>query len=206
MDIILLDGSPKSKGSTSECILKAVEERLSGNKIEWCNARKYDIKSLSEMIINSKVLVIIFPLYVDGIPSHLLRLLEELQTVLMDEEKDVMVYVIVNNGFYEAKQNKLALEMMRLWTEKSGLKWGAGMGIGAGAMMQAAPIGKGPLTSIGKVLYGFTENIQKKKSESDVFAEPNFPRFLYKGMAHIGWRRQAKGNGISRKELHKKLV
>lgn len=48
------------------------------------------------------------------------------------------VYCLVNCGFYEGHQNKLAIEMMGNWCEKAGIKWGEEVGIGAGGMIKFA--------------------------------------------------------------------
>jgi hypothetical protein len=71
------------------------------------------------------VLVFAFPLYVDGIPSHLLNCLRKLEKFFGGlDKKDIMVYSLGNCGFYEGDQNKLAIEMMENWCAKAGLKWG----------------------------------------------------------------------------------
>lgn len=50
------------------------------------------------------------------------------KTILSEEQtfqrKDIMVYSIVNNGFYEGKQNRIVIEQMKHWCKAVGLKWG----------------------------------------------------------------------------------
>ncbi len=59
-----------------------------------------------------KVLVFVFPLYVDSIPSQLLQFL-----IILGERKDlnhdIMVYCVVNNGFFEGTQNYIAIQQMK---------------------------------------------------------------------------------------------
>ena len=73
-------------------------------------------------------------MYVDGIPSNLLKLLVE-----FEKEKVIKsgtkIYCIVNNGFYEGKQNRLAILQMKNWCEKVKADWGQGIGVGAGELL-----------------------------------------------------------------------
>lgn len=201
MKIVFLDGSPKCKDSTSQYLLKSLETRLIGCDILWHDAREYNIDTLADKILASDALVLAFPLYVDSIPSHLLLALTKLQPLLLASSCRTKVYTIVNCGFYDAVQNNIAVNMIRTWCDKSGLFWGQGISIGAGGMVQTAPIGKGPCTSIGKNFDCFAANILGLKSADSLYTAPNFPRFLYKTAAHIGWRSQAKKNGLKIKDL-----
>lgn len=202
MNITYLDGSPKAKGSNSLYLLKALAEKMTdGTTPYWADARKYDLLLMAQKIKESDALVIAFPLYVDGIPSHLLQLLEELQPLLKVNQQ-VHLYTIVNCGFYEARQNHIALSMMKLWCQKSGLTWGLGIGIGAGGMVQVGPLGRGPATNLGKAFDLLTNFIDKKQSSEDIFVEPNFPRFLYKAAAQMGFRSDAKKNTLKPASLY----
>jgi hypothetical protein len=73
--------------------------------------------------------------------------------------------------------------------------------VGAGGMAQAAPVGTGPSTNLGKAFDKLVLNIEKLDSRETLDITPNFPRFLYKTMAHIGWNTEGKKNGLRRKEL-----
>lgn len=150
-------------------------------------------------------LVFAFPLYVDGIPSHLLNCLIQLEkTFAAIYRKDINVYALVNCGFYEGHQNRMAIEMMENWCFKARLNWGQGIGIGAGGMLPVikdVPIGRGPKKNLGKSLKKFATNILKSDSDQNIFITANFPRFLYKFAAEMGWRKSIKKNGLKRKDL-----
>lgn len=205
MNIILLDGSPKAKDSASAHILKHLEGMLPETSATHFHARSRENDVLLSAAMDSDAIVIAFPPYVDGVPGHLLRLLsEQLEPGLSGKRCGAMVYAAVNSGFFEARQNRIALEMIKCWAQKSGLQWGQGVGIGSGPMLQAAPLGYGPSANAGKALTALVENILQKRGGENLFADPNFPRFLYKTMAHLGWRKDARRFGISAKELYAK--
>jgi hypothetical protein len=128
----------------------------------------------------------------------LLRLLDEGRNEIWKAAPEARIYAVVNNGFFEGRQNAIAFEMMRNFAVCAGLKWGHGVGVGAGGMIQAAPVGRGPMNHLGKALDLLAGNIVNGQTADDYMFEPNFPRFLYKAIAHLGWRLQSRKNGLKR--------
>lgn len=215
MVIATLNGSPKVKDSNSEVYLSIIEESLSKEN----TTKRYSInKSLLKeeeisMIIKSDILIVAFPLYVDGIPAHLLEEMILLEKAYKEKEhKDTIVYVIANNGFYEGDQNKYALAMVKNFCTRANIIWGQGIGIGAGEMnggmiKGGMPLGRGPLTSLGKAMVLLIENIKNKVSKEDIYVKPNLPSFAFKYMVHrTFWNVNAKKNGITKKEMNVRLV
>lgn len=127
-------------------------------------------KKQYEDIKNSDALIFAFPLYIDSIPSHLLRLLVDLEEQTFSK-KDIMVYCLVNNGFFEGKQNWIAIEQMKNWCKAVGLIWGQAVGIGAGEMMpfiKDIPLGHGPNKNIGGAIDTFSHNILSGNTGTDL--------------------------------------
>jgi multimeric flavodoxin WrbA len=205
MKIALINGSPKSKDSSSEFILDALQKRLSNPTVPIAvsNVKKQEQKEILEAIQGCNAMVFAFPLYVDGLPSHLLEFLDEAKYAIALNAPDAKVYCLVNNGFYEARQNSIAIAMMKSFCKHSGIAWGYGVGIGAGGMIHVAPAGHGPMKNLGRVLDRLADNIYGLKTIEDCFVEPNFPRLLYMFAAHWGWKAQGKRNGLKVKQLYK---
>ncbi|HBR23998.1 MAG TPA: hypothetical protein DD782_05515, partial [Firmicutes bacterium] len=138
----LINGSPKANSSVSGAILKDLRKRLSDHQdqLEAGTCDTYAVYHFSKPQINQQdlaelaacdTLVFAFPLYVDGIPSHLLSCLSQMEGYLKPlASKEMRVYAIVNCGFYEGRQNQHALDMMQNWCAKTRLIWGHGLGIG----------------------------------------------------------------------------
>lgn len=206
MKIGLINGSPKTKESASETFLEILKEILGEDNAysDWgLHQPKIELSQIEEIAQND-VLIFAFPLYVDGIPSHLLYCLKELQNYFESHQKEATVYVMVNSGFIEGQQNKLALEMMENWCAKAKLNWGQGMGIGGGGMLASlhnVPLGSGPRKNLGIGFIKFSDSIQQCQFGDMLFISPNFPRFAYIYFAHRGWDMQAKNNGLKRKDL-----
>lgn len=206
MKILLVNGSPKSKNSASEVLEGALCERL-GNSHQYvkCHAIKTSAAQMQQAAEGCAAIVILFPLYVDGLPSHLLRLLEEVKEGIAKAAPGAKVYGVANNGFIEGQQNRLALQVLENFCAASGLLWGQGLGIGGGGMVGTMPFNKGPLKNIGLALETLAANISALKTAPNIYTQPNFPRFLYIMAAHIGWRSMGKKNGLRAKQLHNKL-
>ena len=140
----LINGSPKGKNATSLKLLNGLRgylEEKDGNEVleireyTWNNpkSREDDFDS----VLECDAIVYAFPLYVDSIPGHLLSVLVELdkyiKNIRMDSSKgikDIKVYSIVNNGFFDGKQNCLAIDNLDYWCKRVGFKLEQSIGLG----------------------------------------------------------------------------
>ena len=204
MRICMVNGSPKRAGGASEELLKVLEKHL-GAEHDYirCTTADIDPQELAENIGNSDAAVISFPLYSDGVPSHLLRLLLSIETSFTESVK---LYVIVNNGFYESRQDRIALDMMHLFCDRAGLEWGQGVGIGGGGMIRRGMADRpGQMKKAFRALGVLAENITSGERKEDIYIDPGIPRSLYMFGGNIGWKRMAKKNGLNSRELKEKV-
>lgn len=207
MNIALVNGSPKFKNSVSGNILSSLIPNLQDNNIiEEYVFRTNEIKIDDlEHIAKCNVIVFAFPLYVDGIPSHLLRCLNQMEKYLSSNiNNEIYVYAIINIGFYEGKQAAIAIEMMKNWAEKANVKWGQGIGIGGGGMMsmtEKSAESKGLMKSAYNSLTSLANNILSRTSSDEIYTQPGIPRIVYKIGGEMGWRQTAKENGLKTKDL-----
>ena len=209
MKIGIINGSPRGKKSNSEILINYLYSLLEGHKINkyYSFFNKIDSEIKSE-IHNTDALIFAFPLYVDSIPSHLL------DTIVKFEEEKIInsktkIYCIVNNGFFEGKQNQLAILQMKNWCKKIGAEWGQGVGIGAGEILsylEKVPLGKGPLKNLGKALNQLSNNIKTLNSDNEIYINPNWSRLLYWIQGTISWIIKARKNKLKMKELFGKAI
>ena len=207
MKIIIINGSPKTLKSNSEILGNYLFPLLKENNIKKYYSIYFQLNGKTKNeIYNSDVLIFIFPLYVDGIPSNLLKLLVkfEKENVVRPETK---IYCIVNNGFYEGKQNFLALLHMKNWCKKVNAKWGQGIGIGSGELLpylKKFKLGQGPLKNLEKILNKFSRNILTLNSDKNIYINPNWPKILYFIQGSFSWILKARKNNLKIRELFKK--
>lgn len=212
MNIAMINGSPKLRKSNSDLLLKTLEPLIStGHEITHYNINKKPLTpgQYSELC-GMDILIIAFPLYVDGVPSHLFRMLVTLEEYMKTRrEKDIYVYTLMNNGFFEGKQNHIALEIIQNWCIRSGLIFGQGLGQGAYEMMdfiEKVPLGTGPLKNLGKAMESLAHNVQSQSKDESMLFSPNFPRFAWKFAAtHSFWNATAKKNGLKKKDIRRTL-
>jgi hypothetical protein len=210
MKIAFINGSPKAKGSASICILEELKAFIDKQHTFLDYSFRQPGLKLEQMIALSEcdVLIFAFPLYVDGIPSHMLHCLIMLEEFFKTvQNKKITIYTFVNSGFYEARQNALAVEMMHHWCKRSGLKWGQGVAIGAGGMLPMVtnvPVGHGPKRNLGNAFKILSTNISNLLEGETIYVTTNFPRFAYKISAEFGWRQRVKANGLKRKDLFRR--
>ena len=207
MKISIVNGSPKAIKSNSEILGNYLSSLLKENEIKeyYSIYARLDDKIKNE-IHNSDILIFLFPLHVDGIPSNLLKLL-----VKFEEEKviksETKIYCIANNGFYEGKQNRLAILQMKNWCEKVKANWGQGIGVGAGELLpylKKYKLGQGPLKNLGNVLDEFSSNILTLKSDKDIYVNPNWLKSLYFFQGTISWILKGRKNNLRVRELFRK--
>lgn len=207
MKITIINGSPKTVKSNSEILGNYLFPLLKENNIKKYYSIYFQLNDKTKNeIYNSDVLIFIFPLYVDGIPSNLLKLLVkfEKENVVRPETK---IYCIVNNGFYEGKQNFLALLHMKNWCKKVNAKWGQGIGIGSGELLpylKKFKLGQGPLKNLEKILNRVSRNILTLNSDKNIYINPNWPKILYFIQGSFSWILKARKNNLKIRELFKK--
>ncbi|WP_438435187.1 flavodoxin family protein [Gorillibacterium sp. sgz500922] len=208
MKIVLVNGSPKPAKSNSGFLLAALEPLVAeGNELVSLRVNpKPLLPSQVEELCSADAIVLAFPLYVDAIPSQLMSVLVEVEALRRrDSSKRVRVYALINNGFYEGQQSRIAVDILRHWCDRCGFQFGMAVGQGAGEMlgsMEKVPLGHGPLKNLGKAMEKLAAAIRRGDSAESVHIQPNFPRIAWRLAAvHGFWHPTAKKNGLKKKDL-----
>ena len=210
MKIALINASPKIKNSNSELILSDLKHYLN-NKCEIIEANlsfNADFDSIYTQIKNTDSWLFAYPLYVDNMPSHLMKFLEWLSDNQLCTNKR-NIYAICNCGFYEGVQAECAINVVKFWCNKTSNIFGGGVGIGGGEAFDAIksiPVGFGPKASIDKALCTLAEAIVNKTATDSKYVNLNYPRFLYKLGATGRWHKEIRQNGGKVKDLGRQLT
>ena len=225
MKIALINGSPKFKENASGKLLDLVKEAAGAAGLDTTDCR--DMSNFVEIqfrkpqpptaeqlaqLAEADAWVFAFPLYVDGIPGHLLHVLTELEAARASaglSNPQRKIYGICNCGFYEGQQNEPALDVLKNWTAKCGYIWGGGVGVGGGGATIS-------LTGMGKVGHFFMGPINKALSKqaaaigngqtlANQYVSIALPRWIYTFCAHDGWKKKIKANGGKVEDLERRL-
>ena len=213
---LLLIGSPKVKNSTSESLGNYLVEGL--NKKGWIYEKlnilstlKNDEEELIQKVNDTDLLIISFPLYVDSLPSSLIKAIELIGVNRREKKNETnqSLVAIVNSGFPEAFQSDTALRICESFSKKANFKWLGGLAMGCGPTINGRPIEAfgGMTKKIVTALDMATEAIINDEiisSEAiEIMANKMFPTWLYTLVASQTWKGQAKRYNMQ-KELYAK--
>lgn len=202
IDVALVSGSPKKKYSTSGKMIEELKTLIPEDKnvAQLCLSGTVLDEKAMQILTEAETLVFSFPLYVDSVPSQLLRCLKDAERNFADKNVHKNVYAIINCGFYEGEQTETAMKMVENWCMRCGFTFGGGLGVGAGGMWHSikdVTPGHGPKKTYGKHLCELAEKIDQQAEYGRTFTTVNFPRIAYKMAGESGWKKAAKKNGIT---------
>ena len=131
MNVLLLNVSPKSRGSASAFYTSLLRLFLTGCEVQVCQLRRAgDHENVFALLPWADAVVISAPLYVDAAPAHVAAFLEQAQQRCKETPCRFTLYAISNCGFPEGHQNELHLRIYEAWCRCAGVSWGGGLGIG----------------------------------------------------------------------------
>lgn len=209
---LLLVGSPKKSNSSSDSIGSYLLDKLSENgyttdKLSIISSLKNDeaTETLLEAVNNAELIILTFPLYVDSLPTGVIKSFE-LIAAHRAKNKSTSVQrmiAISNSGFPESFQNRTALDICRCFANSVGFKWSGSLALGCGGSVAGRPLKEqsGMLRNVIKSLDLTCEalvNNQSIPSEAkNLMEKPFVPKWLYLFIGNMGWKKAAKKNGCS---------
>lgn len=140
MKTLMINASPKKKLSVSAYFLFVLRTFTFGKVKKETLRNKGDHVRLLEAIGEADNIVFFLPLYVDGVPSHVLAFLKEAERYCRENGKKANIYAVSNSGFIEGCQNRALMEIFANFCKRSGLEWCGGIGIGGGVMLNVMRI------------------------------------------------------------------
>lgn len=140
MKTLFINGSPKKRFCASSYFLFLQRLFVGGDKVTEHLRTRGDYQRILDQLPGADAVVFGVPLYVDGIPSHVMGFMEEMERSCRAKGLHPRVYAIANNGFIEGKQNEPLMQLMENFCRWAGLTWGGGVGIGGGVMLNVTRI------------------------------------------------------------------
>ena len=135
MKTVYINCSPKKRFCASAYFLSLQRLFTGGEKVTAKLRNPADHSRILEQLSGADAVVFCLPLYVDGIPSHVLRFMEEMEAFCKENSLQLNLYCIANNGFIEGRQNEPLMQSFEHFCSRAGLTWGGGVGIGGGVML-----------------------------------------------------------------------
>ncbi len=135
MKTVFINCSPKKRFCASAYFLSLQRLFVGGEKITERLRTPADDERILQKLQDADAVVFCLPLYVDGVPSHVLRFMEKMEAHCLAGGLRFHVYCIANNGFIEGKQNEPLMRVFECFCARAGLTWGGGVGVGGGVML-----------------------------------------------------------------------
>lgn len=212
----ILIGSARPKGaSTSESLARELMEQLEEagvatqlvHAIRFVKPGQLVADALAKMLA-SDLLVVSAPLYVDGLPSLATKALELLGERLRQGSQPLnRVVGLLNCGYPEALHNRIAMRMLRAFSQQSGLAWAGGLAMGGGEMIHGRPLRSHPWLSRHAIRalrlagHALARGMPVPAEASQLMARPLVSPLVFRWLAKWRWRWEALGNGLSLRQL-----
>lgn len=212
-EVLMLVGSPRPRSSSvslGNYLCGRLGERgweVSSVRAREATALPEGMAQLFESVAGADLVLLTTPLYVDSLPAPLIRILEELGQRRQGQtpDKEQQLTAIINCGFPEARHNKTALAICRVFARHAGFAWAGGLALGGGEMLgqkpleQAGGVAQGIRRSLDLAAAALAEGKPIPAEATDLMAKPAVPVWLYTFMGNLGWRQQAKRYGTRKK-------
>ena len=134
--LLIVNGSPRAPRSHSRRYAELFQARWKG-EARYAALTAKNHAELAAAAADCTDLLLVFPLYTDGLPAPLLRFLEFLEGA--GPEHRPRISVLINCGFLEPHQNDVAVDMVRLFCLENGYPFGACLKIGGGEAILGTP-------------------------------------------------------------------
>jgi multimeric flavodoxin WrbA len=211
---LVLIGSPKGPRSTSESLGTYL---LNGLKEKSCDTEKVYIypsvkfdkgqEDLLSAVDRSDILILVFPLYVDSLPSLVIEAMEVIAAhrKKITHPKKQIFAAITNCGFPEALQTDTALAICRRFAVETGMEWFGGLGLGMGGAIDRKPLEKlGFMTrnvrkSLDLAASALASDAAIPQEAVDLMSKRLMPAWVYLWFGNMGWKRHAKKNRVLEK-------
>lgn len=202
--VILLNGSMRNINGNSAKLARTLSSRLkAANEIVDLKPYLNDPDGLIRVLDEARTIVLCVPLYVDGLPSRVIKLMEKMEQSHAGPKR---IYLLANMGLYESIQLDNLFGAVKQWCAKAGYKYCGGLGVSAGelmgTLMETIPFSRGTTKKASQGMDRLVRAVDNDETMTDIYAEPfAFPRWLYVWIANTNWNRTSRKNGIKPKDM-----
>lgn len=134
--LMIVNGSPRAPRSNSKQYAQIFREFFGGEVCEYEVTKRQHVQACAQAAECTDMLLV-FPLYADGLPVTLMHFLKQLAQ--QEFQAPPTVHVLVNCGFLEPRQNDVACDMVRLFCTQHGFPFGSVLRVGSGEAILTTP-------------------------------------------------------------------
>jgi hypothetical protein len=214
----LLVGSAKPKGtSASECVARAFEHRLEalGVACRLHHATEFVHDGLPALaaarsIAQADLFLLATPLYVDSLPSLVTHALELVAHARGSSGSAAAFVPFINCGFPEAEQTRTAVRIARQFAALANYDFAGALPLGGGGVLtperkleladERPPVGH-VVRALALTAPALAMGLPVPDAALQAIVEPPLPEVLYRLIADLGFRWQARRQGTAQREL-----
>lgn len=192
-EIMIINGSPRAPKSNSKRYSEFFLKKCSLKTDYFAVTKKNHAEIIGKIKEYSDVLLV-FPLYADSIPVTMLDFLKDWEKAELSAKPAVSV--IINCGFYECRQNDVAIDMVRFFCKKNGLVFRAVLKIGSGEAIWDTPF----KFFVEKKICKLASLIEKKESGTLCVSMPITKKMFIKA-SDIYWTKYGEKYGTTKCQM-----
>ncbi|XZH93721.1 hypothetical protein ACSXCJ_11925 [Clostridium perfringens] len=191
--VIIINGSPRAPRSNSKKYGEIFSSYYKG-QTDTFNITKNNHKEICSKIGEYTDILLVFPLYADGLPVTMLNFLKVLEE--NPPKNKPKVSVIINCGFIEPEQNNVCIDMVKLFCKQNTYEFNSVLSIGGGEAILGTPFKifvKRKIKKLAKAIYNNTpENLSVTMPIS---------KNMYIKASTNYWINYGKRNGITKSQM-----
>lgn len=191
--VMILNGSPRAPRSNSKEYARWFAQVCPSETETYAITRNNHLE-LCQAAEHCDHLLLVFPLYADGIPVTLLNFLKTLEE--HPPRHKPTVSVLINCGFLEPEQNEVAVSMVELFCKANGYPFGSVLSIGSGEAILNTPF-RG---LVGRKLKQLAASMARGKGRRLKVTMP-LPKGLFLKASTSYWENYGKRNGVTRAQM-----
>ena len=138
--------------------------------------------------------LLVFPLYADGIPVTLLNFLKSVEK--NPPLKKPAISVMVNCGFLEPAQNNIALQIVQLFCKENGFSFGSALKIASGEAILSTTF----RFLVRRKIKRLASSIEQGNHQTFEVTMP-LPKSIFLRASTSYWENYGKKNGVTKEQM-----
>ncbi len=197
---LMLCGSPKGAKGASWKFGAYLCDRLAAGGVEVRRRALLPEATLLADVQDADLLLLVFPLYADGVPARLKRALMKIAEAKIGPKS---VAALANCGFLESGHNDTAIEICRLFAREAGFNWLGGLGRGGGgalgekSLADAGGLFAKTRRSLDLAAEALAEGRAIPPEAVALMREDLMPRWIYMTFANVGHYVEGAKHGLA---------
>lgn len=190
---MIINGSPRAPKSNSKKYADIFTKNCAVPS-EYFAVKSENHFALCKTMENFTDVLLVFPLYADGIPVTMMKFLKTLEK--NPPKQKPKISVLINCGFIEPEQNDVAVKMVRFFCKTHGYSFGSLLRIGSGEAILTTPLKVFAIRKIKKLARSVSLG-----RDANLKATMPIPKKIFVRASSKYWENYGKRHGITREQM-----